>query len=191
MRIARHDDAVFGQEHQREGALDLQQGVAQGSRQRTLGGVRHQVQDHFGVAVGLEDGAAPLQLRAHFDGVGDVAVVRHRHAALVAGDREGLRVQQRRIAGRGVARVADGQLAGQLGQHPCGEDIRHMAHRLLAVDFSAIAGADARAFLAAMLQRVKPQVGHLGGLGMAVNSDYTALVVEFVKHCLRPCLRPL
>jgi hypothetical protein len=63
--------------------------------------------------VGLEDGAAPLQLRAQFGGVGDVAVVRHRDAALVAGHRKRLRVQQHRVAGGGVARVADGQLAGQ------------------------------------------------------------------------------
>ena len=54
-----------------------------------------------------------LQLGAQFGGVGDVAVVRHRDLALVAGHRKRLRVEQHRVAGGGVARVADGQLAGQ------------------------------------------------------------------------------
>ena len=55
--------------------------------------------------------------RAQFGGIGDVAVVRDRDLALVAGHRERLRVEQHGIAGGGVARVADGQVAGQLGQH--------------------------------------------------------------------------
>ena len=46
-------------------------------------------------------------------GVGDVAVVRHRDAALVAGHGERLRVQQHGVPGGGIARVADGQLARQ------------------------------------------------------------------------------
>ena len=87
VRIARHDDAVLGQEHQRESALDLQQRIAQSASQRALGGVRHQVQDHLGIAIGLEDGAAPLQLRAQLNGVGDVAVARRRHAAVGTNDR--------------------------------------------------------------------------------------------------------
>ncbi len=184
VRIARHDDAVLGQEHQRESALDLQQRIAQSASQRALGGVRHQVQDHLGIAIGLEDGAAPLQLRAQLNGVGDVAVVRHRHLAFIAGHREGLRIQQRRVARGGVARVADGQLAGQFGKRLGGEDFRHVPHGFPAVDFGAVARADARAFLAAMLQCVQAQVGHLGGLGMAVNGDYAALVMEFIKHVL-------
>ena len=106
-----------GQEYQRKRAFQLQQRIAQRARQRALGRVRHQVQDHFGVARCLEDGPAPLQVGAQFRRVGDVAVVRHRHAALVAGHRKRLRVQQHRIAGRGIARVADGQLARQRGQH--------------------------------------------------------------------------
>ena len=55
--------------------------------------------------------------RAQFGGVGDVAVVRHRDLALVAGHRKRLRVQQHRVAGGGIARVADGQFARQTVQH--------------------------------------------------------------------------
>ena len=133
MRIARHDDAVLRQEDQRKSAFQLQQGIAQRAGQRALGRVRHQVQDDFGIAGGLEDGAAASQVAAQFGGVGDVAVVRHRHAALVAGHGEGLGVEQHGIAGGGIARVADGQFAGQSLQHRAGEDIGHVPHGLVAV----------------------------------------------------------
>ena len=55
-----------------------------------------------------------FQLAAQFGGVGDVAVVGDGDAAFVAGDGERLRVEQHSIAGGRVARVADGELAGQL-----------------------------------------------------------------------------
>ena len=50
MRIARDDDAVLRQENERERAFELQQRFAQRAGQRALAGVRHQVQNHFGVA---------------------------------------------------------------------------------------------------------------------------------------------
>ena len=81
----------------------------------------------------------PLQIGAQFGGVGDVAVVRDRDLALVAGHRERLRVEQHGIAGGGVARVTDGELAGQFRQHVAGEDVGHVAHRLVGVDFVAVA----------------------------------------------------
>ena len=52
-------------------------------------------------------------------------------SALVAVHADGLRVEQGGVAGGGVARVADGQRAGQLGQHVFGEDVDHQAHRLV------------------------------------------------------------
>jgi hypothetical protein len=33
-----------------------------------------------------------------------------------------------------------------------------------------------------MLQRVQTEISEVGGLGMAVDSDYAALVMEFVGH---------
>ena len=45
----------------------------------------------------------------------------------------------------------------------------------------AVAGGDAGAFLAAMLQRVEPQIRQVGGFGMAVDGEHAALLVEFVQ----------
>src|SRR5579863_3387276 len=55
VRIARYDDAIFGQEHERERAFYLQQRLPQSTRKRTLTRFRHEVQNHFRVAGGLED----------------------------------------------------------------------------------------------------------------------------------------
>ena len=73
------------------------------------------MQNDFGIARSLEDGTFALQLAPQFAGIGDIAVVRDRDLSLVAVDGERLRVQQHRIAGGGIARVADGQIAGQAG----------------------------------------------------------------------------
>ena len=89
VRVARHDDAVLRQEDQRERAFELQQRFAQRARKRALRGVRHQVQDDFGVARRLENRAVAPRSLPQFRGVGDVAVVRDRHPALVAGTEKG------------------------------------------------------------------------------------------------------
>ena len=62
--VAGYDDAVGGQEDQREGAFQLQHGFAQRAGQRALARAGHQVQDHFGIARSLEDGAFLLQFGA-------------------------------------------------------------------------------------------------------------------------------
>ena len=48
---------VLREEHQRKRAFQLQQSLAKGLRQRTLARSSDQVQDDFGVAGGLENGA--------------------------------------------------------------------------------------------------------------------------------------
>jgi len=62
----------------------------------------------FGVAVGLENGAAMFELAAPLGGVSEVAVVAEGDLALVAIDHDGLGVEESFVAGGGVARVADG-----------------------------------------------------------------------------------
>ena len=55
--------------------------------------------------------------------------------------------------------MADSEFAGKLRQHRAGEDISHMAHGFPAMNLVSVARADAGAFLPAMLQRVKAEVG--------------------------------
>ena len=76
--------------------------------------VRDELDDDLGVGGGLEVGAVALQPRAHVAEVDQVAVVRDGDEALGGLDADGLRIQQRGVAGGRVARVADGHVAGQL-----------------------------------------------------------------------------
>ena len=113
-----------------------------------------QVQDDFGIAGGLEDGAFAFQVAAELGRVGDVAVVGDGDAAFIAGDGEGLGVEQHGIAGGGVAGVADGDFAGQAAQDFGREEVGDVAHAAEVVNLAAVAGGDAGAFLAAVLERV-------------------------------------
>ena len=111
--------------------------------------------------------------------------------ALIAGYRNGLCVEQHGIAGGGVAGVPDGQLAGQGLQHLTGEDVGHVPHRLVGMDFDAIGGAHPRAFLTAMLQSVEAQIGQFGCFRMTVDGHYAAFVMKFIKHTIRMPSRKL
>ena len=182
VRIARHQDAILRQQHQRESAFHLQQRLAQRASQRALRRVRHQVQHQLGIARSLEHRAQPAQFLAQLRRVGDVAIVGNRQPPLVARNRKRLRVQQDGVAGRGIARVADGQFARQRGQHRFGEDIRHVPHLFARVDAAAVGGANAGRFLPPVLQGVQPQVGHLGGFGMAIDGDHTTFFMKFIGH---------
>ncbi|RDY13804.1 hypothetical protein CR513_01226, partial [Mucuna pruriens] len=75
-----------------------------------------EVEDNLGVGGGIEDGAAVLEAGSEGAVVNEVAVVGHADGAeAVAGD-EGLDIFEHRLAGGGVADVADGEAAGELVQ---------------------------------------------------------------------------
>src|SRR5262249_41920771 len=88
--VAGDDDAVFSEEDEGEGAVKLKESFAEGCSEGALAGVCDEMENDFGVACGLEDGAAGFEEAAELGGVGDVAVVGYRDAAFVAVDREGL-----------------------------------------------------------------------------------------------------
>ena len=171
---------VARENQQRIGAFDLVERVAQRALQIARRAARHQVHDHFGVAGGLEDRAAMFERAAQLAGVGEIAVVRQRQLALVAIDDDGLRVDQRSVAGGGVARVADGGGAGQPREHRGLKDFLHQAHAFFEMQRGAVGGDDAGGFLAAMLQGVESQIGELGGFGMAEDAADTAVIVKVI-----------
>ncbi len=181
-RIAHADDFPLAQDHEGKGALHLAQGLDEAAVARAVGGLRHEVQDDFAVDGGLEDGALGFEFIAKDVRVDEVAVVADRHLAARAIDDDGLRVFQRAGAGGGVADVADGARAGQLGQGRVVEDLRHEAHAVVALEFAVGVAVDddARAFLAAMLQGVEPEKGDFCRVWMTVNSEDTAFILRAV-----------
>src|ERR1700692_4669479 len=112
------------------------------------------MQNYFGVAGGLEDRALALQVAAPLPGVGDIAVVCYCNLPFIAVHQERLSVEQHRVACRGIAGVADGEIARQTGDAFGSEDIRDVAHGLEAADLATVTGGDARALLAAVLQGI-------------------------------------
>ena len=76
-RIARCENAVGTDHHQRKRAFNPPQRIGHRLRQRVLARERDQVQDDFGVAVGLEDRSLTLQPARNLQRIHEVAVVRN------------------------------------------------------------------------------------------------------------------
>jgi hypothetical protein len=111
--------------------LDSSQRVGYSFRQGVLLGERDQVNDDFGIAVGLKNRALTLQSRANLGGIDQVAIVRHGNRPFVRLHQNRLRIQQRRVAGGGVAGVADRLRAADFREHIFGEDFGDRAHGLM------------------------------------------------------------
>jgi hypothetical protein len=117
---------------------------------------------------------------AQFQRVSQISIVRDSEFAFIAIDHHRLRVHQRRIAGGGIACVADGGVAGKLRNHVGCENLLHVTEAFVHVDIRAIGGGDTGGFLSPMLERVEAQIGHLGGLGMAEYPENSAMIVEMI-----------
>jgi hypothetical protein len=60
--------------------------------------------------------------------------------------------------------------------------LRHETHAPVDAKLFAVAGDDAGAFLAAMLERVKAVVREFGGVGMAKNAEDAAIMFGVILH---------
>ena len=179
-RIAGSEYTVTADHHQGKRAFHATQAVGDGIWQRLLAGQRDQVNQHFRVAVGLEDRALALQLRANRLRVYQVAIMSNRNRALVGLHHDGLGIQQGRIAGRRISGVADSQNAAQRSQHVMAEDIRDQPHGLVLAQPLAVRGDDARRFLSTMLESMQSEISKLLGLRMGVDGDHAAFITKFV-----------
>jgi hypothetical protein len=179
VRIARGKDAVARHHDNGKRAFDLRKRIGDGVDQRTGTGVRDELHDDLGVRGGLEICSVAFQAGTHVAQVHQVAVVRDGDEALGGVDANGLSVEQRGITGGGVACVADGHVAGKLGQHIVCENFRNQAHAFDVGKTMAVGGGNPGRFLAAMLQRIEAEVSFARGVGMAVDGDDAAFLVQF------------
>ena len=95
-------------------------------------------------------------------GVDQVAVVAERDRPVRGRPERRLRVLPGARPGRGVARVADREVALERVERGLVEDLRDQAHVLVDQDLPAVADRDAGRLLAAVLEGVEPEVGQLG-----------------------------
>ena len=107
-RIAHAHQRRARQRHQGVGADDLLERVDQPVHDRRVKADRDEVDEHFAVRRGLEQAAAPDKRAAEDMGVGEVAVMRDGKAAELEIGVQRLHIAQDRVAGGGVAIVADG-----------------------------------------------------------------------------------
>ena len=140
------------------------------------------MEQDLGVAARLEDGARAHELVPELARVDEVAVVRHRNLAVGAIDEEGLRVVEAALAGRRVARVPDGQMAGEPLERGFVERVGDVPHRARRAHALAVGRDDAGAFLPTVLQGVQPEVGEVGRLGVPEDAEDAAFVFELVEH---------
>ncbi len=143
-----------------------------------VGRLGEQMKDDLAIRGRLEDRALALEFVAQDAGVDQVAVMRDGELPAEAIDHEGLRILQRARAGGGIAGVADGARAFEAFQGVLPENLRDQAHVAMQQEAGAgaIRGHDARAFLAAMLERKEAVIGQDGGVRMPEDGENAALV---------------
>ena len=140
------------------------------------------MQQHFGVARGLEDRAARDERFLQFRGVHEVAVVADGDLAVRAFDQDRLRVLEPAVTRGGIPHVAHGARSGQPRERVLVEAVGHVAHRLVGDQPRAVRGGDTGALLPAMLQGVEAEIRQVRGLGVAVDAEDAAFLAKLVKH---------
>ena len=178
-RVAAADHLLGRQRDQRVGAFDLAQRVDEARIEVALAAGGDEVQDRLGVGGRREDRALLLQRALHGQGIGDVAVVGDREAAVGEFGKERLDVAQAGAAGGGVAGMADGAVARQaVDDGWLGESVADQADMALDVELRAVKGDDARRFLAAMLEGMQAERDDRRRVLMAEDAEHAAFVVE-------------
>ena len=179
-RIAHRVHDVADGEHQRVGALQEAQRVADLGHDRAVAGACDEVHDHLRVRRALEDRALVDQLSPDRERVGEVAVVDDRQVALRVPDHHRLGVDPLPAARRRVAHVSERGVPRQRRDPLRVEDVRDQAELLVEPRPPAVGRADPGRLLAPVLEGVEREEGELGGVVDAVDPDDAALLARTV-----------
>ncbi len=181
-RIARRENAVRADHYQRKRAFHTSERVSHGFRKRLLFRQRDQMNDDFGITVGLKDRSLALQPAADLVRIHQISVVRQRHHAFVRLHHDGLGIQKSRVARCRISRMSDSQRSVQFRELFFIENVHDQSHGLMHVQRHAVGCNDAGRFLSAMLQRMQAQIGKLLGFGVGINGDHAALFAKFIER---------
>ena len=180
-RIARADQLLVGERDQRVGALDLRERLDEAVDDARAARAGRKQEHDLGVGGRLADRAVADQFAPQRQAVGEIAVVGDREAAGVELGEQRLDVAQDRLAGGGIADMADRGGAGQaLDRRGAGEMVADQPEAPLGMEPRAVEGDDARRLLAAMLQGVQAERGDRRRVGMAENAEYAAFLAQTV-----------
>ena len=189
------DEAGVVHQHERKGPPQAGQDPLQRPFQVATVGARlvgvlaaQQFADH----VGVRPDRVPVEaeLVGQLDRVRQVPVVAEGEAGVARRAVDRLGVVPGAGAGRGVADLADGQVAVQRGQAALVEDLGDEAHVLHHGDRLAVAHGDAGRLLTAVLEGEKSEVGELGDrLARRVDAEDPAGLADAIIHSPQP-IRP-
>ena len=176
-RIARADELLVGQRHQRVGALDLSQSLDEAIDDLGPARAGREQQHDFGIGRRLADGAAADKLPPERQSVGQIAVMSDCKAAGLEFSEQRLDIAQHRLAGRGIAHMADRRPARQaVDSGRVGEVIADQPLSALRMEADAVESDDAGGLLTAMLQRMQSKRDDRRGVGMIENAKDAAVL---------------
>src|SRR5437868_11531157 len=177
-RVAHTDDFAFAHDHERESALEATQRAER--TPAVLERLRKQMRNQLAICCRLENGAVAFQLVAKHTSVDQVSIVGDSDLASVAIDHKWLRIFQRARSRGRVARVPDGAGSLQSLQLFLSKDLRDQPHVPMQLEVAArpVAGDDAGAFLAAMLQREQTVIGQDRCVRMTEYTENSAFVLR-------------
>ncbi len=170
VRVAERHQLAAGDRDDRVGPHQPRHHGADGGEEAAVLGRDHRGHD-LGVGAGPQVHAGQLHLGAQLARVGEVAVVAERHDVLAAGVGHRLGVVPLVGAGGRVAHVPDRGVPGQAVEGGLVEDRAHQAEVALDGHPAVVAGGDAGALLAAVLQRVQRVVGQPGDVPAGRRGD--------------------
>src|SRR5262249_16087642 len=129
-----------------------------------------------------KDRAFHFELMTGLGRVGQVAIVTERDLAKTAFDQERLRFVNADFPRGRITHVADGRAPGQLRQELLLEDVVDMSRSGFGGQPRAIGCDYSGGLLAAVLQRIKTEVGQARRFLVAKNAEDTAFFSKFVEH---------
>ena len=180
-RVARADQLLVGEADEGIGAFQRAQPVDEAVDEARFARARDQMQDHLGVGGRLHDRALVHEFAPQRQAVGQIAVMADGEAERIEFGEERLHVAQQRLAGGGIADMADRRHAGQaVDDLALGKVVADEAEPALGMEPVAVEGDDAGGFLAAMLERMQAERGDGGGIGMAENAEHAAFLAQAV-----------
>ena len=194
VRVAHTEQVRLVHEHERERALELRQDrlervleVAAVGALLALVGAAEQLADEL--AVGGEHARQHPQALGELDRVREVAVVAERDTGVADRPVDGLRVAPRARPRRRVAHVPHREVPVERRELELVEDLADQAHVLDDRDHLAVARGDPGRLLAAVLERVEPEVGELRDRpARRIDAEDAARLAYLVVHpAIIPC----
>src|SRR6266851_3485880 len=199
--IASRENLSRRQHGDRVRTFDARKGIDERALEIALARPRNQMHHDLGVAHGVENCALFFELAPQLGAVDQISVVRQSDQTFAGRGHDRLRVAQHRAAGRGVAHVPEGRVAGQSRQTLVRENVGDVTHLLLDVHLRCaggddlLAGArrtdrlaeigvrnravmrdgrDSRALLSAMLQGIEAEVDEIRRVFMIDDAEDSA-----------------